>query len=165
VSWALASGDAVGCDFAEAPVDAPWGQPGLPARRYVCGAEPRHSVAVTVIDDLGHRPRRCVYAPPPPPPWREVVVRVRGLPPGAGRVVGHMGLPYLHEREGGAAPVGLVVRAGGEELGALAHRDGEGWARFELSIGGRLDDGSGLSFHVSGAGAEGRPLCWEARLR
>jgi hypothetical protein len=164
VIWALENGDSVDCAFAEAPVHAPWGQPGLPARRYVCDEEPRHSVAVTVIDDLGHRPRRCVYAPPPPAPWRELVVRVRGVPPGA-FVVGHMGLPYLHERDGGAAPVGLAIRAGEEELGALRHRDGDGWARFALPLGGRPGEAAGVSFHISGEGAEGRPLCWEARLR
>ncbi|HEU4403738.1 MAG TPA: hypothetical protein VFS43_00360 [Polyangiaceae bacterium] len=165
VFWALENGDAADCPFADAAVDAPWGQPGLPARRYVCDEEPRHSVAVTVIDDLGHRPRRCVVTPPPPQPWREVVVRVRGAPPSAGLVAGHMGLPYLYEREGVGAPVELVLRAGGDEIGALRHRDGEGWARFAWPIGGRAAGAGGLSIHVSGAGAEGRPLCWEARLR
>ncbi len=163
VSW---EGDgeveALACDFVEAGVDAPYGQPALPSRRYACGGEARQSVAVTVVDDVDHRPRRCVYAPPPPAPFRRVVVRLRDAPP-ASLVAGHWGLPYLHEREGVGAPVRLEVRAGAGARVALEHRDGEGWARFALPLG--APGAAGLSFRLEGEGAEGRPICWEARLR
>jgi hypothetical protein len=163
VSWVLGDGVSIDCAYGEAPTSAVFGQPARAGWRYACVGLPTYSVGVTVIDDLEGRPRRCVLVPPPPAPFREVVVRARQVP-AAAAVVGHLGLPYLHEREGGGAPLLVAVRAGDEALGTLAHRDGEGWARFELSPAGRFGE-AGLSFHVSGAGAEGRPLCLEARLR
>ncbi|HEU4535764.1 MAG TPA: hypothetical protein VFS00_16675 [Polyangiaceae bacterium] len=166
VSWQSAGGESLACPFGAAPPFDPFGHPPLSARRYVCGPEPWHSVSVTIIDDASHRPRRCVYAPPPPAPWAAVTVRVRGLP-ATSLVVGHWGQPYLYDREGDEGdrvPATLALRARGEEVGAIERRDGDGWASFRIPLRSPPGD-DGLSFRVSGEAAEGRPLCWEARLR
>lgn len=163
ITWEAPEGESLACPFGTAPPFDPFGHPPLPTRRYLCGQEPWHSVSVTIIDDESHRPRRCVHTPPPPAPWSAVAVRVRGLP-AAAFVVGHWGLPYLYDREGDGAPATLTLQTRGGAIGAIEHHDGDGWASFRLPLRALPGDDT-LTFRVSGEAAEGRPLCWEARLR
>lgn len=65
--------------------------PTLPSRRYVCGAHPWQSIAVTVQDDEHFRPRRCIWMPPP----QDGFARLRFHAGPLGRILrGHSGIHW-----------------------------------------------------------------------
>src|SRR5690606_31423582 len=87
-------------------------------------------VGVTVIEDQGYRPRRCIWAHPASRGTLEIHFEAVTL---GTTLRGYGGLPWLFEREWHGTPIELEVLVGGESVGTWEHRDGEGWKRFELS--------------------------------
>jgi hypothetical protein len=138
------------------------GHPTFPAERFECSGGPFFHVGVTAIADERFRPRRCVFAHPRQ--HDDVVLRYPRVPLGS-RIEGHSGLTWIVEREQKGAPVTLEVRVGGASVGTVTHRDGEGFAPFELPLaehGGREAD---VEFVVRSANFLHRHFCFEARSR
>jgi hypothetical protein len=117
---------------ARVSASGPFGHPVWPAERFECPGGEVFNVGVTVIGDEEFRPRRCMWAHPPP--RGEVVLRYRHVP--LGRTIhGHGGVYWIVERERRGAPVTLTVRVDGDTVGRVVHRDGDGWAPFDLDLG------------------------------
>jgi hypothetical protein len=139
------------------------GHPTFPAERFECPGGVFFNVGVTVIADEEFRPRRCIWSHP----FRkgEIVTRYRGVP--LGQVIrGHAGMYWMVERERRGAPVTLTVRVNGEVVGAATHRDGDGWAAFELPLGAHAGAQSAeVEFAVSTADYKDRHYCFEADSR
>lgn len=143
--------------------------PALPAARFECGGDPWLAAAVTVIADPGHLPRRCIWAHPFASGER--VLRFERVPlAGARRLVGHHGIDWLVERDGGGADVVVEARLAGAPLGRTVHRDGDGWAPFAFDLppapADVAPDRTGvIELAVSTANPDRRHLCLEATLR
>jgi hypothetical protein len=146
--------------------------PAVPPSRWLC---PGGAFAgVTVLPALDYSPRHCIYAPPPGGGsiLRLVFPRVRF----GKRLFGHHGIYVEAERNVTGAPVTLTLRT--EEpsseaagaiatafLGKLVHRDGQGWAGFEIEtseLEGRSVD---LIAEVSAPNGNRRMYCFEADTR
>lgn len=140
------------------------GHPTFPATRSECPGGPFFSIGPTVIaagEDF--RPRRCLFSHPPA--RGEVVTRFSGIP--LGNVIrGHGGLYWIIERERKGAPIALAVRVDGEEIGRWEHRDGDGWAPFEMPLGAHAGKTSAtVEFFVSSKNHAHRHFCFEADTR
>ncbi|HVK68418.1 MAG TPA: hypothetical protein VM694_28365 [Polyangium sp.] len=139
------------------------GHPTFPAARFECPGGPFFSIGPTVIADQDFRPRRCLFAHPPA--RGEVVTRFSGVPLGT-VIRGHGGMYWILERERKGAPVALAVRVDGEEIGRWEHRDGEGWAAFEMPLGAHAGKKSAtVEFFVSSKNHAHRHFCFEADTR
>ena len=137
------------------------GHPTFPAERFQCGARSWFNVSETVIADERFRPRRCIWAHPPS--RGALSIRYRDVPLGE-RLVGHGGMYWIVERERRGAPIVMSVSVDGEPVGEVVHRDGDGWARFEIPLGtfaGRR--GASVTFAVSSEDYRDRHFCFEAR--
>lgn len=137
------------------------GHPAFGPRRFSCGTAPWFNVGETVIADERFRPRRCLWAHPPS--RGSLTIRYRGVELGD-RLVGHGGMYWIIEREKKGAPVHLSVAVNGEPIGEHVHRDGDGWARFEIPLGrfaGRRD--AEVTFAVRSDDYRDRHFCFEAR--
>jgi hypothetical protein len=139
------------------------GHPTFPAARFECPGGPFFSIGATVIADQDFRPRRCLFSHPPA--RGEVVTRYAGVP--LGNVIrGHGGMYWIIERERRGAPVELAVRVDGEEVGRWEHRDGEGWAAFEMPLGAHAGQKNAtVEFVVSSKNHAHRHFCFEADTR
>ncbi len=140
-----------------------FGPPALPARRFVCGGAPWQSVAVTVHEDEGYRPRRCVWSHPPPG-GGAVEIRFRAATLGQ-RLRGHGSLHWTLERERRGSPVMLDVLVDGESVGGVRHEDGQGWAAFELPLGKHAGTSASVSVRVHSDDAAERHFCWQLDSR
>jgi hypothetical protein len=129
-------------------------------RRFVCPGSPLLNVGVTVIADQDFRPRRCLWAHPPA--HGALVVRFPHARL-AERIVGHSGMYWMIERERSGAPVELAVAVDGQQIGRIVHRDGDGWAPFELPLGEHANQSGSVSFTVSSDDWSARHFCFEAR--
>ncbi|MRG90685.1 hypothetical protein [Polyangium spumosum] len=140
------------------------GHPTFPAARFECPGGPFFSVGPTVIAaGEEFRPRRCLFSHPPA--RGEVVTRYSGVPLG-GVIRGHGGMYWIIERERQGAPVALAVRVDGEEIGRFEHRDGDGWAAFEMPLGAHAGKKSAtVEFFVSSKNHAHRHFCFEADTR
>jgi len=139
------------------------GHPTFPKRRFVCGGGPFFNVGVTVIADQHWRARRCLWAHPPR--RGELRIRYAKVPLGQ-TILGHGGLYWIIERERRGAPITLVVRVDGDEVGRTTHNDGDGWAAFEMSLGdhgGKRE--ATVEFAMSSTNHRHRHFCFEARSR
>jgi hypothetical protein len=139
------------------------GHPTFPARRFACpGKRDWLFAGRTVIEDERYRPRQCIWAHPPG--RGALSLRFDDVP--IGRVLrGHAGSSWFVEREKRGTPVSLDVRVGGRELGAVEHRDGEGWARFELDTSALAGQRLPVEFRVSTRRARNRDFCFQADVR
>lgn len=139
------------------------GHPTFPRRRFNCpGGGDWSFVGVTVIEDQGYRPRRCIWAHPAK---RGVLtVRFDAVPLGD-EIRGYGGLPYFFERESKGSPVELSVHVGGEEIGSWRHEDGEGWKPFELSTARFKGQRLPVEFRVQAKNVSHRQFCFQADVR
>ncbi len=139
------------------------GHPTFPAARFECPGGPFFSITATVIADQDFRPRRCIFSHPPA--RGEVVTRFSGIP--LGQVIrGHGGMYWIIERERKGAPVAIEVRVDGEPIGRWEHRDGDGWASFEMPLGAHAGKKSAtVEFFVSSKNHAHRHFCFEADTR
>lgn len=139
------------------------GHPGFPAKRFECPEGAFLNVSVTVIADEKFLPRRCIWAHPTA--TGERWVRFSAVTLGE-RIVGHSGMYWMMEREGKGAPVELKVRVDGDEIGTITHRDGDGWAAFELPLGDHARAASAtVEFAVSSVDYRHRHFCFQADTR
>lgn len=133
--------------------------------RYLCG-EPWNYVGRTIIEDMDHRGRLCVWSHP----VVEVPMRTeyRDVPMGA-VLRGHHGIAYEAERGGDhgetGPPVTLVVRAGERVLGRDVHTDGEGWKLFEFDTRELRGTRQTITFEVTFRVAGNRHYCFEGDTR
>lgn len=100
--------------------------------RFQCG-EGWNNVSRIILEDLGHRGRRCIWSHPVVDvPMRTVFQNV----PIGDAIYGYHGIAYQAERGGDrgevGCPVTLTVRVGGQEIGRDVHHDGEGWKNFRF---------------------------------
>jgi hypothetical protein len=132
---------------------------GIPSDRFVCPGG--GFVAVSVVADLDYVPHRCIYAPA----IGAAPTRIRFLDVHFGATLhGHHALYVEAERDRRGPPVTLRMRAGGNELGAVEHRDGDGWKPFELDTASLAGQVGELDVEVSGPG-DRRMYCFEADAR
>ncbi len=139
----------------------------IPAERFVCGPGIPW-VGTTVMEGLDYRPHYCIYQHPKgPEPMRATF---RNIPLGE-RIVIYGGLYNRHEREGIGAPITARVRVGGEQMGALIHRDLEGWTsaviptRSAAEAAADPDARGDVSIDVVAPNAGYRSFCWTATVR
>jgi hypothetical protein len=138
------------------------GHPTFPRRRFNCGGSEWSMVGLTVIEDQGYRPRRCIWAHPPGRGSLEV--HFEAVPIGQ-TIRGYGGLPYLFEREWHGTPVELEVFVGGESIGTYRHQDGEGWKGFELSTSAWAGQTQPVDFRVRSRKERDRQFCFQASVR
>jgi hypothetical protein len=139
------------------------GHPTRPARRFECGGNPFFGAGVTVVSDQGFRPRRCIWAHPPE--RGELVLDYERVDLGD-RIVGHGGIDWITERGRKGAPVTLRVEIDGSEIGRVVHRDGDGWARFEIPVGAHAGrPAARVRFAIGTPQYLHRHFCFEARMR
>jgi len=139
------------------------GHPTFPSHRFECPGGLFFHVGVTVIGDEEFRPRRCLWSHPFA--RGEIVTRYRGVP--LGDVIhGHGGMYWMTERERRGAPIALTVRVDGDAVGSVVHRDGDGWAGFELPLGAHAGAAAAtVEFAVSSTNYRDRHFCFEADTR
>ncbi len=139
------------------------GHPTFPAERFECPGGVYFNVGATVIADEEFRPRRCLWSHPFA--RGEIVTRFHRVP--LGQVIrGHAGMYWIIEREKKGAPVTLTVRVDGEAVGSVVHRDGDGWAPFEIPLGARAGARAAtVEFAVSSPNNRDRHFCFEADTR
>lgn len=138
------------------------GHPTFPRRRFNCPGAEWSMVGLTVIEDQGYRPRRCIWAHPSNRGTLELHFEAVPL----GRVIrGHGGLPYLFEREWRGTPIELEVLVGGESIGTYRHEDGEGWKPFELSTASFTGQTRPVDFRVRSKQLRDRQFCFQASVR
>lgn len=139
----------------------------IPDERFVCGPGIPW-VGATVMENLDYRPHYCIYQHPKgPDPMRATF---RNVPLGD-RVVIYGGLYNRHEREGTGAPITARVRVDGESVGALVHRDLEGWAsaviptRSAEAAAADPDARGDITVEVFAPNAGYRSFCWTGTVR
>lgn len=139
------------------------GHPTFPRERFQCPEGLFFQVSRTVIADEHFLPRWCIWAHPPESGRR--VVRFPAVPVGQ-RIVGHLGMYWMIERERAGAPVSLEVRVDGEPVGTVTHEDGDGWERFELPLGDKAGrEAASVEFEVSTPDFMHRHICFQAETR
>lgn len=139
------------------------GHPTFPRERFQCPEGLFFQVSTTVVADENFLPRRCIWAHPPESGRR--VIRYSKVPLGE-RIIGHLGMYWMIERERAGAPVTLAVRVDGAEVGRVDHADGEGWKRFELPLGDKANAaGATVEFEVTTPDYMHRHLCFQADSR
>ncbi len=136
------------------------GGPATPGDKFSCGGNA--FVGVSLIHDLGDRPRRCFFAPTA---GGASIVRVRFENVAFGGALhGHLGMAQFNERDRNGAPVTVTWRAGDRILGKVTHVDGDGWKGFELSTSDLTGQHAELIADVASSGS-GRQFCFEADTR
>ncbi|NUO51878.1 MAG: hypothetical protein HOV80_23760 [Polyangiaceae bacterium] len=139
------------------------GHPTFPRERFNCPEGLFFQVSRTVIADEHFLPRRCIWAHPPESGRR--VVRFPSVPVGQ-RIVGHLGMYWMIERERAGAPVTLAVRVDGQEVGKVVHEDGDGWKRFDFSLGDKgAREEAAIEFEITTPDYMHRHICFQADTR
>jgi hypothetical protein len=143
------------------------GQGALAGReRFVCNAEGWNYVGPTVIEDMAHRGRRCLWSHPVQ--GGVMITRYLNVPLGAA-IHGHHGLAYEAERgddlgnQGG--PVEITVKVDGQEVWRDVHRDNDGWRTFEFDTRRFAGGAHEVSFEVRAESAGMRHYCFEGDAR
>lgn len=141
------------------------GHPTFPASRFVCPGGPFMNASVTVIADEEFLPRRCIWAHPFA--QGEKVIAFDDVPVGrATRLVGHHGLYWIIERDGGGADIELEARVDGASIGFAKHVDGDGWSRFGFDLPRMPPDARAtVELRVRTKDNQHRHYCVEATLR
>jgi hypothetical protein len=138
------------------------GHPTFPKRRFACSGAEWAFVGRTVIEDQDYRPRQCLWAHP----IARAVLSLRYDPVPIGSVIhGYGGLPFLIERERRGSPIELSVVVGGELLGKVRHKDGDGWKSFELSTERFRGQTLPVEFRVQSKRDARREFCFQADVR
>ena len=138
------------------------GHPTFPRARFQCRGGAYFFAGVTVIADQDFRPRRCIWSHPPA--RGELVMRFHDVPLGT-HLVGHAGIHWMTERVRRGAPVELMARVDGHEIGRWIHADGDGWARFEMPIDTATGGTRGrVELTVSAPDPQHRHFCFAARM-
>ena len=135
--------------------------------RFSCSNEGWNYVGVTVVEDMTHRGRRCIWSHPVQ--GATMVTTFRNVPIGA-RIHGHHALAYEAERGDDlgndlGGPVVLRVRVGDQVVGADTHRDGEGWKLYEFDTTAFQGSARDVSFEVTSERAGMRHYCFEGDTR
>jgi hypothetical protein len=134
--------------------------PTIPGNRFVCPAGA--FVGASVVADLDYVPHRCIFAPPP----GNAPLRLRFGDVHFGRSIhGHHALYVEAERDKKGTPVTLSFKAGDALLGAVVHRDGDGWKPFELDTSAFAGQKGELEVEISSPGGDRRLYCFEADTR
>ena len=134
--------------------------PTVPGDRFVCPGS--GFVGASVVADLDYVPHRCIFAPPP----GNAALHLRFADVRFGRTLhGHHALYVEAERDKRGAPVTISFKTGGSTLGAVIHRDGEGWKPFELDTSAFAGQRGELDVEISSPGGERRLYCFEADTR
>ena len=137
-----------------------------PRERFRC--DPRRGwlwVGETITEDLALRPRRCIWQHAPAP--GEVMrTTFRDVPRGD-RIVLYAGLYYEHERHEAGGDIAVRLLVDGEEVGRMAHHDGDGWLRMEaVPVAADAARRTGeVAVEVSATHPHQRSLCWAATSR
>jgi hypothetical protein len=139
--------------------------PLTPADRFVCpGARPWIWVGATVTEDLDLKPRHCIWQHPAG--VEPVRATFRDVPLGEAMTF-FGGIYYEHERMRENGPVEARVYVGGELVGHMTHRDGDGWKRMAIDPRGtpagdvtRAD----VTVEVTARAPHLRTFCWSARM-
>lgn len=136
------------------------------SERFVCNAEGWNYVGPTIIEDMDHRGRRCLWSHPVQN--GAMITRYANVPLG-NTIRAHHGLAYEAERgddngnQGG--PVELTIRVDGEEVGRDLHRDNEGWKTFEVDTRRFANGTHEVSFEVRAENAGMRHYCFAGDAR
>ena len=134
--------------------------------RYLCPAEGWNYVGPTIIEDMEHRGRRCLWSHPVQ--GGVMVTRFHDVPMGA-TIHGHHGIAYEAERGDDfgnmGGPVELRVLVDGAEAGTSVHRDGEGWKTFDVDTRAWAGTSRTVTFEVRAADAGNRHYCFEGDAR
>ncbi len=140
-----------------------FGHPAWPHERFECPGGEFFNVGITVIADEEFRPRRCLWSHPFA--RGEIVTRFHHVP--LGRTIrGHGGIYWIVEREKRGAPVTLTVRVDGDTVGKVVHKDGDGWALFEMDLGAHAGEADAeVEMAVSSPANHDRHFCFEADTR
>ena len=132
----------------------------IPGNKFQCAAT---LVGVSVIQALDHTARRCILAAPPGAAGT-LRMHFTGITFGKS-VHGHHGIHYDAERHLGGAPVTIVFRSAGRQLGMSTHRDGQGWSGFEFETAELAGQKGELTVEVTAASNSNRKYCFEADTR
>ena len=132
----------------------------FPRERYECGGREDYFVGVTILDDQGYRPRRCIWAQAS---GQHVNLLYRSVPIGQA-IHGYTGLSYFLNRDG-APPVVISARVAGEEVGhhELAH-DGS-WLPFVFDPPRFAGQTADVELVVSHEGDDNHQFCFYADTR
>jgi hypothetical protein len=133
------------------------GHVAYPRQRYECGAG--GFVGVTLVEDAGYRPHRCVIARLPDA--GRIVIHFDSVP-SAPRLRGFAGFSYFLERDDVTETVELRVSEAGQELGRHRVAGVRGWTRFELRRGDRAD---GIEVGVSRLAPGSADVCFALEAR
>ena len=143
------------------------GQGALPGpERYLCG-EAWNYVGVTIIEDMAHRGRRCIWSHPVQ--GGVMVTTFENVPVGR-RLHGHHGIAYEAERGDDfgndlGGPVELRALVDGHPVGASVHHDNEGWKGYEFDTAAYAGTSHRVSFEVRSERAGMRHYCFEGDTR
>lgn len=162
-------GEATGCEFHPGNFvgGGGLGQGALaPPDRFQCSSEGWNYVGVTVIEDMDHRGRRCMWSHPVP--GGVMATRFENVPIGT-KLHGHHGIAYEAERGDDfgnvGGPVNLTVRIDDQEAGTSVHHDGEGWKGFEFDTRAWAGTTHAVTFEVSAPQPGMRHYCFEGDTR
>jgi hypothetical protein len=134
--------------------------PVRPGRRYECDGKAERWIAPVTVEDLHYQPRYCVREPA----FGKAVARIEyGSVPFGEKLVFHAGLYLRDERKRKGAPISLRVLINGNAAGEFVHRDGDGWARYEVKVPAESAQRVGsVAVEVTSPGTKDRNLCWTA---
>jgi hypothetical protein len=104
------------------------GHVAYPKQRHECPGG--RIVGVSLLDDGGYRPRRCILAQAPGS--GSVVLRFKAVP-SSRKFVGFRGLSYFLKRDDTEPAADLSLREDGAELGRFALVGAAGWSRFDVA--------------------------------
>ncbi len=137
-----------------------------PPARFVCSPEGWNYVGATVIEDMDHRGRRCLWSHPVQ--GGVMVTEFLAVPVGHW-IYGHHALAYEAERGDDFGNTGtdveLRVLIDGEEIGRSVHRDGDGWKRYRFAAGRFADGTHRVRFEVRSDQGGMRHYCFEGDSR
>jgi len=150
-------------DHARAMAGGLHGQVAAPRERFQCPGGESMFVGITVIDDQGYRPRRCIWADPPA--QGAFRLRFSAVPLGA-RLHGFAGRSYFLYRDGVGGKVTLSASSGQTELGSLRLLDAPGretgWLGFELSTAALTGQTADVELEIRSDGAFQKNFCFAA---
>lgn len=134
--------------------------------RFSCSNEGWNYVGATIIEDMDHRGRRCIWSHPIQ--GGAMVTRFNNVP--MGNVVhGHHGIAYEAERgddfgnQGG--PVELRVLVDDTEAGRDVREDGNGWRGFEFDTRRWAGTPHRLTIEIRAENPGMRHYCYEGDVR
>jgi hypothetical protein len=136
-------------------------------QRYECTQEGWNYVGVTVIEDMQHRGRRCMWSHP----VQGAVMATTFEGVAVGTVLhGHHGIAYEAERGDDlgndlGGPVELTVYVDDQRVGTSIHRDGEGWKLYEFDTRAVTGTSRRVRFEVRSEQAGMRHYCFEGDTR